>query len=876
MSSLTIIKTLPHTHPLFIPRGQICLLLRNYAADLVEFASHTKLISKKELTFSYLMQEFASIKSTEVNETFLDKYKVGIVAYSRVELVEKVLQFSVKGDIVTAWLPGYEHPIRMEFFGEECEDLYLFDEITSRKIKTLTHISFADFLPQDAGLLEEIEIINESETDNDIQKILFTQKDLTNIHTFYTDIKFRTFQTDFIYPQLFFSNHQLLSKEIERLKDNGFCILISTKYKQQLAQEFETYFVTEENTKILAQKVSEAGNYDSEFITQEIITSLPAGFQSNHLKIVLFTDREIFGTVFLSKVKEQASPTNNLQKLLRQFEGEIQIEDYVVHEDYGIAQYKGLESQTIDNVQNDYLLLEFAQKDELYVPLTQVKKITKYLGPEGSIPKLTHLGRGTWEGLKKKVKAATFLTAKELIEHYAKREVSKAIPIAKEDSTEYKSFVEKFPFIETKDQMNAINEVIANLEQEIPMNRLLVGDVGFGKTEVIMRAAFKIVEHGGQVAVLSPTTILTAQHMNVFTKRFKGTDFTIGFLSRFHTPKQNQEIIDKVNEGKIDIVIGTHRLLSSDVKFKHLQLLIVDEEQKFGVKQKEKIKKLNYGVHVLSVSATPIPRTLSLALSSIQDISIIATPPKGRQGVHTEIISNDWFKAANAIQTEISRGGQVFFVHNRVETILGIESKLKELVPGISIRHAHGQMSALELDRIMAEFYYQKFDVLLSTTIIENGVDISNANTMIIHDAHTFGLSQLYQLRGRVGRSDRKAFCYLMAPMMNTFKGQMINDENQDIEHSSFNPSSDDLVRHALIKKQTQDAKNKLYMQRLQSLVDNQDLGAGFRVASRDLEIRGAGNILGEEQHGNMNAIGYALYIEMLAEAVEKIRAEKE
>jgi len=506
----------------------------------------------------------------------------------------------------------------------------------------------------------------------------------------------------------------------------------------------------------------------------------------------------------------------------------------------------------------DYLLLKYDKEDELYVPIHQIDKITRYIGPENIEPKLTRLGKTSWEVLKRKVKKSTQLLARELVEHYAKRELAKAKAIRSEDSEDYIEFANQFEFKETEDQIRAVNEIVNDLSKTIPMNRLLVGDVGFGKTEVMMRAAFKIAEIGGQIAILAPTTILAAQHFKVLKKRFENFPIEIGLLSRFNTTSKNKEIVKSLNENQIDIVIGTHRLLSNDVKFKKLQLLIVDEEQRFGVKQKEKIKKLNYGTHVLSVSATPIPRTFGRALSSIQDLSIITTPPVGRKSIITEIIKDNWNKVTKAIADEVSRGGQVYFLHNEVRTIQTIMKKLQLLLPGIKFITAHGQLSSKELERIMNAFFLQKYDVLICTTIIENGLDIKNVNTMVVNKANKFGLSQLYQLRGRIGRGMKQAYCYFL------YEGKSFEQEKLDLNPD---PKSSDY----LIKKKL---KPKKYLERLQTLVDNQELGAGFKVASKDLEIRGAGNLLGGEQSGHITSIGYALYINILAQEVEKRKGE--
>ncbi|MCA9380751.1 DEAD/DEAH box helicase [Candidatus Dojkabacteria bacterium] len=841
---MKIIKTLRHLQPIFLG-AKSTFYSSSLSIDVVETIRHSKLINKKDLKFSDLISSFTNLKSNTNTQNVIDDFKVGEnLDFVHVDVATSELEFSIKGDIVTVWLPGYDFPIRAEFFDEDCEKITLIDPLTQRSIKEVDFIITTDYLPSDKGELETLHI---DLSNHELDKIAFTDRFITeDINLYFKEEKLEIIETDFSFPPLFFSNKSVAKNEIAVLKSKGFKVLINSKRGDKDIQDVNLKF---DSVNIKLDK--------------EKIENLPAGFISNSNKIALFTDRELYGAIDL-RSREAGIKSKMLQNILRQFEGDVSIGDYVVHEDYGIAIYAGLEQQVVEEVPNDYLLLKFADDDELYVPIDQISKITKYLSNEGSTPKLTRLGKKNWKEVKDKVKKTTFLTAQQLIKHYAKREASKSKAINKKDSDAYKAFVSKFDFEETPDQIRSINEVIADLEKDKPMNRLLVGDVGFGKTEVIMRASFKILENKGQVALLAPTTVLASQHYSVFTERFKDTKYKIGLVSRFNSVKENREIIDKANVGEIDILIGTHRLLSSDVALKNLELLVVDEEQKFGVRQKEKIKQINYGAHVLSVSATPIPRSLSLALSSIQDISIISTPPKGRLGVNTEIIFEDWKKSANAIQNEVSRGGQVYFVHNRVESIKGIESKIKDLVPNVSIAVAHGQMSPTELDRIFTDFYYKKYDILLSTTIIENGLDLPNVNTIIIHDAHKFGLSQLYQMRGRVGRSKVQGYCFLMAPKPSKEIIDQINADDQEALKS--------LLKSNAAKK----ANQKLYMQRLQSLVDNQDLGAGFRIASKDLEIRGAGNILGEQQHGHINTIGYALYIEMLADSIEQVKSSEE
>jgi transcription-repair coupling factor (superfamily II helicase) len=864
VQKVRIVKTLSHLNPLFLQSG-VTIYSNFFSNQIFQTIQSAEIIDKSNVKFTDIINRINN--SNLNNPEVLDEFRVGeALKFNRVENPETNLEFAVKGDIISIWPIGYDYPIRLEFFGEEIEELYIYDFATGKKLRNLNFIILVQNYISTEAEIGEIKIHNFThESVKTIHKEIFTNRSIDGIEKFYDDSQLELVDTQTEFPQLFFANLNILKNEIERLKSQGFQVLINTNNKEKL----ENF-----NKNLIEGAVTSPRLLTKQTVDINELKNLPAGFIDRKNKIAFFTDREIFGSISLKNQRIKNLKDKNFQKLLKEFEGDIELESYVVHEDYGVAIYKGLKQEEAEGSVSEYLLLEFAEKDELFVPISQLSKITRYLGQEGTTPRLTSLGKGNWKKLKAKVKKSTERIAKDLIEHLAKRKISEAEAVNDKDSEEYKSFVRDFKYEETDDQIRSINEVISDLEKSTPMDRLIVGDVGFGKTEVIMRAAFKIIENGGQVAVLAPTTVLAMQHFNTFTERFKKTKFKINVVSRFKTPSQNREIIDAANYGDVDILIGTHRLLSSDLKFDNLQLLVVDEEQKFGVKQKEKIKKLNYGVHVLSVSATPIPRTLSLALSSVQEISIITTPPTGRQSVETEIIFNDWNKAANAIQTEVSRGGQVYFVHNRVNSIDAIEKKLITLIPNISIAVAHGQMNSDKLDKVITDFYNRKFDVLISTNIIENGLDLPNVNTILIHDAHTFGLSQLYQMRGRVGRSERKAYCYIMCPKvtdLETAKDEISDHLKRGTLQSQMLTQSQVQAHIKSVKKKSE--STRLYMERLETLVKNQDLGAGFKVASKDLEIRGAGNFLGEKQSGHISQIGYALYIEMLAQEIERLRA---
>jgi transcription-repair coupling factor (superfamily II helicase) len=506
-----------------------------------------------------------------------------------------------------------------------------------------------------------------------------------------------------------------------------------------------------------------------------------------------------------------------------------------VHSDYGIARFLGLEKKTIDEITREYLKLGYAENDKLFVPIDQADKVNKFIGADEVVPHLTRLGSAEWNTITHKVKKETEIIAKELLALYAQRKSASGFAF-KHDNQAQRRFEETFPYEETPGQMKAIVDVKQDMEKEIPMDRLVCGDVGFGKTEVAMRAAFKAVQNKRQVALISPITILADQHFRSFKKRMEEFDVRIEMLSRFKSASEQKKIVKALERGEVDIVIGTHRLLQPDVQFKNLGLIIIDEEQRFGVKQKEALKQLRTEVDVLTLTATPIPRTLNIALNKLRDISTITTPPPGRLPVITEVrrFSNGIIR--EAILREVERGGQVYFLHNRVQTIDGMAEKLRSLVPEARFGVAHGKLGSSDLeDRIIA-FKEHQFDVLVSSTIIENGIDLANANTLIVNNADRFGLAQLYQLRGRVGRSKTQAYAYFL------YHGQRLKLSAK---------------------------------KRLRAIVEATELGSGFQIAMKDLEIRGAGDILGAKQHGVINVVGVSHFIRMLNKAVEDLKAGK-
>ncbi|GAB6877701.1 transcription-repair coupling factor [Thermaerobacter litoralis] len=563
--------------------------------------------------------------------------------------------------------------------------------------------------------------------------------------------------------------------------------------------------------------------------------SLSEGFEVPALRWVVLTEREVLGR----RVARRRSPTTGADRAETQaLERLVDLKpgDYVVHVHHGIGRFLGLRTMEIQGVHRDYLTLQYAGGDRLYVPTDQIELVQKYVGAEGHQPRLAKLGSGEWNKVKQRVKESVREMAGELLALYAARQSVRGHAFSP-DTPWQRQFEDAFPYQETPDQLEAIAAIKADMERPVPMDRLLVGDVGFGKTEVAMRAAFKAVQDGKQVAVLVPTTVLAYQHERTFKERFAPFPVTIRTLSRFASPAEQAEILTGLAQGTVDIVIGTHRLVQPDVRFKDLGLLIIDEEHRFGVAHKERLKQLKQNVDVLTLSATPIPRTLHMALAGIRDLSRIDTPPENRFPVQTFVV--EWHESLvrDAIQRELRRGGQVFYVHNRVQSIHAVRRRLERLLPEARFAVAHGQMAEGELERVMVDFVEGKADVLVCTTIIESGLDIPNVNTLIVEDADRMGLAQLYQLRGRVGRSDRVAYAY-------------------------FTYRRDKVL--------TEDAQK-----RLQAIKDFTELGAGFKLALRDLEIRGAGNLLGAEQHGFMLSVGFDLYTQLLEEAVAELRGRR-
>ena len=608
-------------------------------------------------------------------------------------------------------------------------------------------------------------------------------------------------------PRSFFGNIVYLKEELTHLQQEGWRIFVFAESEAQ------------------ALRIGELlKDIDAEILP----LTLSSGFGIPELKILVIQENEIFG-----RRRRIPKSVKQVKSSVIDTFVELNPGDYVVHVNYGIGQFKGIERVKTLGHERDYINLLYAQDETVFIPIEQANLVQRYIGNEGEAPRLDIIGSKAWENRKNKVKKSVEDIADKLIDLYSRRKAAAGFAFAKDNEWQT-AFEAAFPYEETEDQLTCIADVKADMEKPIPMDRLICGDVGYGKTEIAMRAAFKAVMSGKQAAFLAPTTILAEQHFDTFQERFQKFPVKLARLSRFVSKAEQKKVLTQLKNGELDIVIGTHRVIQKDVQFKDLGLMIIDEEQRFGVKDKERLKQMKTNIDCLSLSATPIPRTLHISLLKIRDMSLLTTPPQNRRPVETVISPFDPERIAQAIRFEVDRGGQVFYLHNRVESLEETRYKIQQLIPEVLIDIAHGQMSATELEDIFRRFNMGGFHVLIATTIIENGIDIPNANTIIIDRADMYGVSQLYQLRGRVGRSDRKAYAYLLYP------------ENK--------------------------ALSEVAMKRLQVISDFTELGSGFKIAMKDMEIRGAGNLLGKEQSGDIYSVGFDLYLRLLEEAVERLQ----
>ena len=781
--------------------------------------------------------------------------ELGKQGYSATRFVDAPGEYAVRGGILDVFPYSGEYPVRLEFFGDEIDSIREFDPDSQRSIAFLNETrlvpnvaqsdsgqkeSLFSYLPANALLAVEDVDLASKVVEEHFEKALEMYTGLVDsdkpepADQFLTDNEWNEALQQFgllLFGSFNSTVQTDLSWELNTSPHpsfNGSFKLLKEFITRQSSKENHTYILTDhQNQKERFENI--LGESADDFRYSVLIQNLQEGFLLPDQNISILTDHQIFNRYHRPRIKRKRVRGGISFKELK----DLNIGDYVVHVDYGIGRFAGFKRIEVRSAVQEAAVVRYKEDSTLYVNVSSLHKLQKYSGKEGKQPRITKLGSGQWARKKASTRKKVKDIAKDLIELYAKRKAQKAFEFSTDNAwqTEMEAH---FEFEETPDQLSAIQSVKEDMESSQPMDRLICGDVGFGKTEVAIRAAFKAVMDQKQVAILVPTTILADQHYKTFSNRMKEFPVRVDVISRFRSRAEQKEILEDLESGTIDILIGTHRIISGDVKFKDLGLLVIDEEQRFGVAVKEKLKSLRATIDVLTLTATPIPRTLQFSLMGARDLSIINTPPPNRQPVYTEIHSFDENLIRDAIIQETSRGGQVFFIHNRVKNIEEVTSMIRELVPDIRVRFAHGQMTGSKLEKIIRDFYLNKFDVLVSTNIVENGIDIANANTMIINNANNFGLSELHQLRGRVGRSNRKAFCYLITPPVNTL---------------------------------TPEARK-----RLTALEEFSDLGSGFNIAMRDLDIRGAGDILGAEQSGYISDVGFELYTKILDDAVRELK----
>ena len=820
------------------------------------------------IPFENMKSQILTIESGETVDFDELVRKIAVLGYEREVQVEGPGQFAVRGGIIDIYPLTEELPIRIEFWGDEIDSIRTFDVDSQRSVENLMeisiypgdecdggnkNISFIDyfdvkktiiFLDEPARLLEKGKKVEEEVTsayekrDLQVAPDFFTAETIVKKLNNYRMLGFATLDTKckpFVINEVhhiqaksvnpYNSSFDMLTHDLKRLKRNEYRVVLlsgSRTRAKRLAEDLRDYGLSSFYSDTLDREVQPG----------EIMVCyghVEIGYEYPMIKFMVISETDIFG----KNRKKKKRKTYEGQKI--QNFSELKPGDYVVHENHGVGIYRGIEKIEVDHVVKDYMKISYADNGNLYILATQMDLIQKYASADAKKPKLNKLGGQEWGRTKKRVRGAVQEIAKDLVELYAKRQEKEGF-VYEKDTVWQREFEEMFPFEETEDQIAAIEATKKDMESTKIMDRLICGDVGFGKTEIAIRAAFKAVQENKQVVYLVPTTILAQQHYNTFVQRMKEFPVRVDLLCRFRTANEQKKTLDDLTKGLVDIVIGTHRVLSKDVQFKDLGLLIIDEEQRFGVQHKEKIKKLKENVDVLTLTATPIPRTLHMSLIGIRDMSVLEEAPIDRMPIQTYVMEYNDEMVREAIERELSRQGQVYYVYNRVKDIAEIADKIQKLVPDATVAFAHGQMSERQLENIMYDFISGEIDVLVSTTIIETGLDISNANTIIIHDSDRMGLSQLYQLRGRVGRSNRMAYAFLL------------------------------YRRDKLLKEVAE--------KRLAAIREFTDLGSGVKIAMRDLEIRGAGNLLGEEQHGHMEAVGYDLYCKMLNEAVKHLKGE--
>jgi transcription-repair coupling factor (superfamily II helicase) len=820
-----------------------------------------KVVDQQVLAANTLEINLAEKISIETINEFLYDFD-----FERVDFVYEAGQFAIRGGIVDIFSYSNELPYRIEFFGDHIESIRTFEtenqlsieqinaltivpNIQSKLINTQT-VSFLNYIDKhaniwikdvqftldiiQAGYPKSIEIFEGLSTEDknlhpEFLDPQYVFQNTESIESAFEKFNLIEFGKQYHYPaslSLMFNMKPQTSFNkdfnllIHHLKKNESDGLVNYIFAEQQKQIERLYSIFEDISSAAIKKVK----------FNPINTAIREGFLDYDTKIACYTDHQIFDRFYKYKIHKNYSKSQALTlKELRA----LKAGDYVVHIDHGIGKYAGLEKIDVNGKTQEAIRLIYADGDLLYVNINSLNRISKYSGKDGTIPKTHKLGSEAWEKLKKSTKKKVKDIARDLIKLYAVRKAQKGNAFSP-DTYLQNELEASFMFEDTPDQIKATIDFKKDMESPHPMDRLICGDVGFGKTEIAIRAAFKAVSDSKQVAILVPTTILAMQHHKTFKERLKDFPCNIEYVSRFRTAKEIKETLTRTTEGKVDILIGTHRIVSKDIKFKDLGLLIIDEEQKFGVSTKEKLKQFRANVDTLTLTATPIPRTLHFSLMGARDLSIINTPPPNRQPVNTELHVFNEKLIQEAIEYEIDRGGQVFFIHNRVQDIMHMAGLIQKLCPSARIGVGHGQLEGDQLEDVMLKFMSHEFDVLIATTIIESGLDISNANTMIINNAHYFGLSDLHQMRGRVGRSNKKAFCYLLSPPLSVI---------------------------------TPEARK-----RLSAIEEFSDLGSGFNVAMRDLDIRGAGNLLGSEQSGFIAEIGFELYHKILDEAIQELK----
>ncbi len=815
-----------------------------------------KVVTKRDLDKNTLKLAVGDLLSIDfINETLFE------YNFKRVDFVTEPGEFSVRGGIIDVFSFSNDNPYRIEFFGDEVESIRTFDVENQLSIEIQKKIAIIpnieNKLAQEIreNLLEYLSDKTIIFTDNthlltsQLDKLFEKAKEA--FAKLSTDIKHQTPEALFLSKEEFLDKAELFTyvelsgeppfdtkasfefstkpqpsfnKQFDLLRDN---------LKEYSKQKFTNYLFCSSETQSkrfddIFESITEEGTLDKEY--QTLVFSIFEGFIDEELKILCYTDHQIFERYHKFKIKDSYSKKQTIT--LREL-NTLSVGDYVTHIDHGIGRFGGLQKIEVEGRMQEAIKLVYADNDIVYVSIHSLHKIAKFNGKDGTPPKIYKVGSGAWKALKQKTKARVKHIAFNLIQLYAKRRTEKGFAYAPDSYLQYE-LESSFIYEDTPDQYKATQDVKADMESERPMDRLVCGDVGFGKTEVAIRAAFKAVDNGKQVAVLVPTTVLAFQHHKTFSERLKDMPVRIDYLNRFKSAKQKSETLKALEEGKVDILIGTHQLVSKNVKFKDLGLLVIDEEQKFGVNVKDKLKIISENVDTLTLTATPIPRTLQFSLMAARDLSIITTPPPNRYPIETQLVSFSEEVIRDAVSYEIQRGGQVFFIHNRIENIKEVAGMIQRLVPDAKIAIGHGQMDGKKLEELMLGFMDGAYDVLVSTTIIESGLDVPNANTIFINNANQFGLSDLHQMRGRVGRSNKKAFCYFITPSFSTL---------------------------------TEEARK-----RLDALVRFSDLGSGFNIAMKDLEIRGAGDLLGAEQSGFINEIGFETYQKIMNEAIDELK----